>query len=635
MAYILANDLEVGSSIYLRENGTPVEYIVVHKGIPSYQYTYSDEYGTSTYTVTYTGDCDGVYLMRKHVMAGTVNWCSASSGTYINNELDTKLHGLLSTFDATAKRAIKVVGRPLHNARGESYGYYYSRVFPLNAYELGQNLITTSLYHPDMGNYTANCPPAGALFDYFNSTSAATRRKATDSSGTARQYWTGSHSPGHRSGGVYTVTTSGALTVSSRSYDQNTQTYTTKYYARPALAISRVSLIDTDTMELHGLEFDYEQRILMPGYTSIRALKSSGTQYIDTGATLEYNYKVELKFSYYEAPSSKYGLFGFEGNRSMPMDTTTGANVATSDFSTHLGTNQYITSDYGNKSTQGSAALSPGQSYVLVQNGATTTIGGQTISNSGATSWSTVYGPLSRNGSYAVPAYLFAVKKYDYSAQTTQVIDYASIAVDYFAVYMGDGTLLKCFFPAITADGECGMYEAMNNVFHGNKGTGKFTFVKEPQISKVVTKSGQVLIDLTNTNVTGEGLLEGFTAIDKTGNIVLGEASAGSPSASGTYTATANVNTFTISGLGFKPTAVIVQAESYTINSYLTLHKDTIAGKKFVSTVGGNNWNMTITGSTTTTYEPITINNDGFMAGSTSAGYSFLSSYKYKWYAIG
>ena len=49
---IMASDIAVGSSVYLLENGSPVEWIVVNQGIPSS-------------SSLYDSSCDGTWLMRK------------------------------------------------------------------------------------------------------------------------------------------------------------------------------------------------------------------------------------------------------------------------------------------------------------------------------------------------------------------------------------------------------------------------------------------------------------------------------------------------------------------------------------------------------------------------------------------
>ena len=51
---IFASDIAVGSSVYMNENGTPVEYLVVNQGIPSA-------------SSLYDASCDGTWLLRKDI----------------------------------------------------------------------------------------------------------------------------------------------------------------------------------------------------------------------------------------------------------------------------------------------------------------------------------------------------------------------------------------------------------------------------------------------------------------------------------------------------------------------------------------------------------------------------------------
>lgn len=154
------SEYTVGSTVYLLESGSPVEYIVVHQGLPS---------------AMYDSSCDGVWLLRKNILNEVV-W-----GTTSNSYKDSSAHKYLNgnmqyLFDETFLSNVKQVKIPYVNGTGSS-GYVASgsnglsaKFFLLSGYELGWTKSNSSSF-----------PADGAKLDYFlsgNETDACNKRIA-------------------------------------------------------------------------------------------------------------------------------------------------------------------------------------------------------------------------------------------------------------------------------------------------------------------------------------------------------------------------------------------------------------------------------------------------------------------------
>jgi len=77
-APVVLSSLEVGSVVYLNENGSPVEYLVVNQGIPES-------------SSLYDSSCDGTWLLRKDLIS-TSTWGNTYS-VYQNSGIHTYLNG--------------------------------------------------------------------------------------------------------------------------------------------------------------------------------------------------------------------------------------------------------------------------------------------------------------------------------------------------------------------------------------------------------------------------------------------------------------------------------------------------------------------------------------------------------------
>ena len=77
IAGIKASELAVGSSVFLMENGSPAEYLVVNQGIPNNHHSYDSS-------------CDGTWLLRKNIYEKRV-WDSTNHD-YANSDIHTYLN---------------------------------------------------------------------------------------------------------------------------------------------------------------------------------------------------------------------------------------------------------------------------------------------------------------------------------------------------------------------------------------------------------------------------------------------------------------------------------------------------------------------------------------------------------------
>ncbi len=118
----------VGDIVKLKENGTPVEFLIVHKGLPP------------TY---YDASCDGVWLLRKEVYPK--QWIGnqtdySGNGKYENSPVDTWLgNTYFNMFDSDTKTGIKYVCvRYMHgDAQNPNVSSAWMRCFILSQCELG------------------------------------------------------------------------------------------------------------------------------------------------------------------------------------------------------------------------------------------------------------------------------------------------------------------------------------------------------------------------------------------------------------------------------------------------------------------------------------------------------------------
>ena len=216
------SEYTVGSTVYLNENGTPVEYLIVHIGLPS---------------SLYDSSCNGVWLLRKDAREN--NGCTWHTPN-INNYGESAIHEYLNNyflnlFDNKLKTIIKSVKIPYVNGTGKG-GLINSgsnglstKIFLLGAYECG---VTTS--------YSNYIPVDGACLSYFNGSTDSKRIAYLN--GVATQWWCRSPDTESTTHAWYS-TVSGSLGRVGTSYLAN---------IRPALILPLDTLFDEKTNKFNG-----------------------------------------------------------------------------------------------------------------------------------------------------------------------------------------------------------------------------------------------------------------------------------------------------------------------------------------------------------------------------------------------
>ena len=213
------SELAVGTLVKIKENGSPVEYMVVHQGLPSSRYDES---------------CNGCWLLRKDIYTERV-WDSGPMNDYKRSNIRSYLNGtFLNLFDNGIKNAIKQVKIPYVNGNG-SGGSVASganglscKIFLLSGYELGWTTRDHSYF-----------PRDGAKLSYFSSGtgSAANNKRIANYNGSAASWWLRSPNTSGNTGSVWSVDSSGDC---YNWYSNIT------YGVRPALVLDSSAVVDTD-----------------------------------------------------------------------------------------------------------------------------------------------------------------------------------------------------------------------------------------------------------------------------------------------------------------------------------------------------------------------------------------------------
>lgn len=223
---ILASTLSVGSSVYLMENGTAVEYLVVNQGIPS---------GSSLYDAS----CDGTWLLRKTTVGSVafspLSYRTSALASYLKNTF----YNTLGSVEQSTIKQVKIpclTGDYSTDVGGGADGFS-CKVFALSAAELG--MVAEGYY--------LRCDLEGAKLSYFisgNSSSDATEKRATNSS-----YRTRTAAKKYESGETYGPF--GLAVNSSGKFDFSQGVV--NYPTRPALILPSNALFDKNTLLLKGV----------------------------------------------------------------------------------------------------------------------------------------------------------------------------------------------------------------------------------------------------------------------------------------------------------------------------------------------------------------------------------------------
>ena len=161
-----AGDIDVGATVKINENGQPVDYLIVHQGLPSSMYDVS---------------CEGTWLLRTDI-AETRQWHSSNVNDYANSTINAYLNGdWLDRYDADVAEAIKQVKIPYRAGNGYSTTVtsgssgLSAKIFLLSATEVGFNMSYMPTNEGVELAYFSGCADDGAdnkRIAYLNSSVA-------------------------------------------------------------------------------------------------------------------------------------------------------------------------------------------------------------------------------------------------------------------------------------------------------------------------------------------------------------------------------------------------------------------------------------------------------------------------------
>lgn len=218
MASVALGTKSVGSIVKLKENGSAVNYIVVHQGRPS------SSYDTS---------CDGTWLLRQDIAENRV-WDSGNSNVLESSDIQSYLNGTwINRYDTDIRNAIKQVKIPYRQNGGSSgtdrngANGLSCKIFLLSGREVGFT-----------NNESSYFPNDGSKLDYFISgnTSSAQQRRVANLNGSATVWWLRSPNTNY--------TNVVWLVHSSGNYDY--WNADSSYGVRPALVLPSTLLVSDD-----------------------------------------------------------------------------------------------------------------------------------------------------------------------------------------------------------------------------------------------------------------------------------------------------------------------------------------------------------------------------------------------------
>ena len=223
---ILASDLAVGSSVYLMENGTAAEYLVVNQGLPSSMYDES---------------CNGTWLLRKDCYEKR-QWHSSDVNDYENSTIHRYLNStFLGLLDANIHSAIKQVKLPYRKGSG------YGKTVTSGASGLSAKIFLLSSTEVSF-NHSYMPTSEGAELSYFAGCADddADSKRIANLNGSATYWWLRSPCCNSNFGSSYAliVPASGFWYYDYCSYS---------FGIRPALILPSNALFDKNTLILKGV----------------------------------------------------------------------------------------------------------------------------------------------------------------------------------------------------------------------------------------------------------------------------------------------------------------------------------------------------------------------------------------------
>jgi len=183
---------------------------------------------------------------------------------------------------------------------------------------------------------------------------------------------------------------------------------------------------------------------LPSGYTQVEYIKSTGTQYINTGFTPNQDTKVEIDFI-----MDDYTGKAIYGSRVTADNSTFSAMLQ--------GQNNNSSFQYNTSAVTNTIAYTNGQSYKVVQDK-------NKLYVDGTLEHTFTYANFTCPGSL----YIFSVNQ----SGTTPF--FGKISVKSFKIW-DNGTLVRNFIPCTDSNNVLGLYDTVNDKFYSNQGTGTFT----------------------------------------------------------------------------------------------------------------------------------------------------------------
>lgn len=180
------------------------------------------------------------------------------------------------------------------------------------------------------------------------------------------------------------------------------------------------------------------------GYTQLRYIQGSGTQYIDTGFKPNQDTRVVADMYFPEQTAPK-AVFGGRNGDTTNVDSFVFWMISTSSFR----------SDFG---SDGQAiAINPVGRFLIDKNKTTTSVNGSEY--------------VSPAASFQSDYNLALFTSLDVGGNDKRIVS----GNLYFCKIYDNGTLVRDFVPAMNSDGTVGLYDTANGVFYTNAGAGTFT----------------------------------------------------------------------------------------------------------------------------------------------------------------
>ena len=239
-------NLEVGSIVKLKVNGTPKEFIIVHQGNPDGN--------------MYDGSCNGTWLLMKDIYEKRV-WHSSNVNEYSTSTIHSYLNnGFLALFDNNIRSVIKEVKIPYMKGAGSgsissgSSGLS-AKVFLLSGYEVG--------FTQSQSN-NSKIPIDGACLSYFSGFSAQDSKRIGYYGGSASTWWLRS---------AYTENIYSACTVYTNGGRGNANCSESTNGIRPAMILPSTLACDGNGL-ITGAEGELKPiaRKIKKGYVGIENL---------------------------------------------------------------------------------------------------------------------------------------------------------------------------------------------------------------------------------------------------------------------------------------------------------------------------------------------------------------------------